>query len=126
MIAHPSTTARRGVLKAISLALGLLAVGVFCFLSVWYFEVILWLILGPFAVSSLYLAVQLWIVSAAAMRALIWWALSIAWVLALVLGSFKDVTIVGALVAFATTGFIISLVYVSLRAAQRTPSDSVA
>jgi hypothetical protein len=111
------------VLKVISFALALLAGAVLCFLGVWYFEVVLWLILGPFAFASLYLAFELWIVSPRATRALICWAISLAWLLALVLGSFKDVTIVGALIAVTVMGLLISLVHVFLRDARKSRSD---
>ncbi len=114
------------VLKVISFALALLAGAVLCFLGVWYFEVVLWLILGPFALASLYLAFELWTVSPRATRALICWAISVAWLLALVLASFKDVTIVGALIAVTVMGLLISLVHVFLRDARKSRPDVTA
>jgi hypothetical protein len=48
------------LIRSISVLCGVLAAAIFGFLALWYFEVVLWLVLGPFAVASLYLAWILW------------------------------------------------------------------
>ena len=79
------------LLMALSVLLLVLAVCVIGFLTVWYFELALWGILGPFAIASLNLGLRIWRPSGATRRATIYWAISVAWVLLLVLLFFKDV-----------------------------------
>jgi hypothetical protein len=95
--------------------MALLAAAVLVFLVYWYFEAVFWAILSPLAFTSLYLAWRLWRPSRATSRAVIYWAISIAWVLALVLVSFKDVTAFGGIVGTAVASGAVVLVYGCVR-----------
>ncbi len=100
---------------ALSALLVALAACVLGFLVVWYFELVLWGILGPFAVGSLNLGLRIWRPFGATRRAVIYWAISVAWVLLLVLVFFKDVTMIGGLIATAIAAGAIWLVYASVQ-----------
>lgn len=88
---------------------------VFAFLVVWYFELVLWIILGPFAFASIYLALRLWWVSPHASSAVKYWATSVAWALAIVLAMFKDVTLIGGSVAVAVAAIIVWAIHALVR-----------
>jgi FtsH-binding integral membrane protein len=110
---------RRSRRAALLLALSILliAVGVFgiAFLCVWYFELVLWGIFAPLALGSFYLGVRIWRPSAAAERAVSFWAISVAWTVSFVLLSFNDVTRLGALVMVAAAAGAICVVYLSVK-----------
>jgi hypothetical protein len=103
--------ARFIVPRIVSFAFVSIGIYTFAFLAFWYFEVVLWIVLGPFAFSSTYLGLRLWNLSPKASRALIYWATSVAWVLALVLSMFKDVTAIGGSVAVAMAALIVFATY---------------
>ena len=105
------------LLMALSALLLGLAACVFVFLAIWYFELMLWGILGPFAIASLILGLRMWRPSGATRRAVVYWAISMAWLLVIVLFSFKDVTMIGGLIAAAIAVGVIWLVYVSVQRA---------
>jgi hypothetical protein len=92
----------------------LLAVGValLFFLGVWFWEVVLWLIFGPLAIGSLYAGWKMWRPSKATARAVVYWAISVLWVLAFVMISFKDVTLIGGVVAALMAASVVGAVYV--------------
>jgi hypothetical protein len=91
--------------------MALLAAAVLVFLGYWYFEVVLCVMLAPLAFASLNLAWRLWLPSRATSRAVVYWAISIAWVLVLILVSFKDVTVFGGIVETAVASGAVVLVY---------------
>jgi hypothetical protein len=93
-------------------ALGFALLG---FLGLWFWELVFWLILGPLAITSLYVGWRLWRPSGAATRAVIYWAASVAWVLVIVLVLFKDVALVAGLVAALLAGGVIRWLYVFVR-----------
>ena len=95
-----------------ALSIVLIAVGLsgVVFLAVWYFELVLWGIFGPFALGSVYLGVRMWRPSSATQRAALYWAISVAWTVSFMLIAFKDVTVTGALMTIAVAASAISLV----------------
>jgi hypothetical protein len=100
---------------ALSGVLLTLAAGVFVFLSIWYFEWVLWAILGPFAIASLNLGLRIWRPSASATRGVVYWAISVVWSLLVVMVSFNDVTVTGGLIAAAIAGGVIWFIYASVQ-----------
>jgi len=85
------------------MTLSILLIGVailtLAFLLYWYWEVILWIILLPFQIFSLNLGVRLLNISAASLRALIYWVLSVIWMLGAVIYWFNDTTVIGLLIS---------------------------
>jgi hypothetical protein len=99
------------VVRVLSLLLSLLATAALSFLGFWYFELILWVVLGPVSITSLYLAWRMWLPSNATRRAVVYWGISIAWAFALILFIAKDVTFTGGALAIAAALGIVLLVY---------------
>lgn len=99
------------LVRVLSIGMALIAAGVLAFLGYWYFESVLWVILAPPAFTSLYLSWRLWRPSKATNRAVIYWAISIAWMLTLVFLSFKDVTIFGGIVAMVVAVAGVASIY---------------
>ncbi len=100
------------VLSILLIAVGVCGVG---FLLVWYWELVLWGIFAPLALGSIYLGVRMWQPSRAAQRAVMFWVISVAWTVSLVLLSFQDVTSRGAVLMIAASAGAISLVYFSVK-----------
>ena len=103
------------LLIAVSGLLLTLAACVLAFLSIWYFEVVLWGALGPFAIASLNLGLRIWRLSAATTRGVVYWAISVVWSLSVVLVSFKEVTMTGGLIAAAIAAGVIWFIYASVQ-----------
>ena len=88
---------------------------VLVFLSIWYFEVALWVAFGPFAVASLNLGLRIWRPSAATTRGVVYWAISVAWSLLVVVVAFKETTLTGGLIATAIATGVIWFIYASVQ-----------
>ena len=99
------------MVRVLSISLAILGAVLFAFLSYWYWEIVLWIIFAPLATASLILAWRLWHPTRAASRAVIYWALSVVWVLGAVLVAFKDVTVLGGAVAVLIALGLVVLVY---------------
>lgn len=97
--------------RVLSASLALMGAVVFAFLCYWYWEVVLWTILAPLGFTSLYLSWTLWRPTRATSRAVICWAVSVVWVLGLVMISFKDTTVIGGALAAALALGLVALVY---------------
>lgn len=99
------------ILRAVGAMLLALGLAILCFLAYWFWEVVLWLILGPLAVGSIYAGLRMWRPSHATVRAVAYWAASVLWVLLIVLISFKDVTLFGGTMASLVAGGAIGALY---------------
>ncbi len=103
------------VLMAVSGLLLTSAACVLVFLFIWYFELVLWGALGPFAVASLNLGLRIWRPSAATTRGVVYWAISVVWSLLVVMMSFKEVTVTGGLITAAIAAGVIWFIYASVQ-----------
>jgi hypothetical protein len=103
------------LLMAVSGLLLTMAACVLVFLSFWYFELVLWGALGPFAIASLNLGLRIWRLSAATTRGVVYWAISVVWSLTVVLVSFKEVTMTGGLIAATIAAGVIWFIYASVQ-----------
>jgi hypothetical protein len=99
------------MIRVLSISFAMLGTVMVTFLGFWYWEVVLWVILAPLALTSLYLAWRLWWPTRSTSRAVIYWAVSLVWVLTLVMVSFKDVTVFGGITATVLTSGLIVLIY---------------
>ena len=99
------------MIRLLSISLAFLGMVILAFLCFWYWEIFLWLILAPLAVTSLYLSWRLWWLTQSSPRAVIYWAVSLMWVLSLVIVFFQDVTVVGGVIAILLTLVLVVLVY---------------
>jgi hypothetical protein len=100
------------LLRSVGVLLIAIGVALLCFLGVWFWEVVLWLIFAPLAIGSLYAGWKMCRPSKATARAVIYWAISVLWVLAFVMISFKDVTLIGGVTAAIFAASVVGAVYV--------------
>jgi hypothetical protein len=100
------------LLRSVGVLLIAIGVALLCFLGVWFWEVVLWLIFAPLAIGSLYAGWKMCRPSKATARAVIYWAISVLWVLAFVMILFKDVTLIGGITAAILAASVVGAVYV--------------